>query len=164
MIINFVSKHTAPQHRNYLAYDTGVGTPSERQRRHTVERAQKAVDNITEHRLKKIKACEKNTLVGMEKHRAGDFKTRFGIDRLVEDLIQESINRGEFRDLPGMGKPLKDRATAQNPYVDFVTHKLNEVTIREITITLIYIFRCFKINISSLFFSNLVVLKVSLRY
>ncbi|XP_057321959.1 dnaJ homolog subfamily C member 28 isoform X1 [Microplitis mediator] len=125
----FDIKHTAPQHRNYLAYDTGVGTPSERQRRHTVERAQKAVDNITEHRLKKITACEKNTLVGMDKHRAGDIKTRFGIDRLVEDLIQESINRGEFRDLPGMGKPLKDRATAQNPYVDFVTYKLNEILI-----------------------------------
>ncbi|KAG8036176.1 hypothetical protein G9C98_004756 [Cotesia typhae] len=125
----FDIKHTAPQHRHFLAYDTGIGTPSERQRRHTKERAQKAVDNVMEHRLQKIQAAERNTLVGMDKSRAGDIKTRFGIDRLVEDLIQESMNKGEFKDLPGMGKPLKDRASAQNPYVDFVTHKLNEILI-----------------------------------
>ncbi|CAG5090014.1 Similar to Dnajc28: DnaJ homolog subfamily C member 28 (Mus musculus) [Cotesia congregata] len=125
----FDIKHTAPQHRHFLAYDTGIGTPSERQRRHTRERAQKAVDNVMEHRLQKIQAAERNTLVGMDKRRAGDIKTRFGIDRLVEDLIQESMNKGEFKDLPGMGKPLKDRASAQNPYVDFVTHKLNEILI-----------------------------------
>ncbi|KAH0561381.1 hypothetical protein KQX54_016499, partial [Cotesia glomerata] len=122
----FDIKHTAPQHRHFLAYDTGIGTLSERQRRHTRERAQKAIDNVMEHRLQKIQAAERNTLVGMDKRRAGDVKTRFGIDRLVEDLIQESMNKGEFKDLPGMGKPLRDRASAQNPYVDFVTHKLNE--------------------------------------
>lgn len=80
-----------------------------------------------EHRLKKIQATERNTLVGMDKQRAKDVKTRFGMDRLVEDLIQEAMNKGEFRDLPGSGKPLKENACAQNPYVDFVTHKLNQV-------------------------------------
>ncbi|XP_024941838.1 dnaJ homolog subfamily C member 28 [Cephus cinctus] len=122
-------KHTAPQHRRYLNYDVGIGTPSKRQRQYSIERAQKAVDNIMEHRLKKLQAEERNTLMGMDKERAKDIKTRYGMDRLVEDLIQEAMNKGEFSDLPGSGKPLKNFRTTENPYVDFVTHKLNQVLI-----------------------------------
>lgn len=80
-----------------------------------------------EHRLKKLQTVERNTLVGMDKQKAKDIKTRFGMDRLVEDLIQEAMNKGEFTNLTGMGKPLKDDLSSQNPYVDFVTHKLNQV-------------------------------------
>lgn len=47
------------------------------------------------------------------------------MDRLVEDLIQESMSRGEFDNLAGSGKPLKHQAS--NPYVDFITHKMNQV-------------------------------------
>lgn len=54
-----------------------------------------------------------------------DIKTKYGFDRLVEDLIQESMSKGEFDNLSGKGKPLKDQNA--NPYVDFTTHKLNEV-------------------------------------
>lgn len=124
----FDIKHTAPQHRHYLTFDVGIGTPSKRQRLHTIQRAQKAVDNVMEHRLKKLQAEERNTLIGMDKQRAKDIKTRYGMDRLVEDLIQEAMNKGEFSDLPGMGKPLKS-TNANNPYVDFVTHKLNQILI-----------------------------------
>ncbi|KAL6260209.1 hypothetical protein P5V15_007744 [Pogonomyrmex californicus] len=81
-----------------------------------------------EHRLKKLQAEERNTLIGMDKQKAKDIKTRYGMDRLVEDLIQEAMNKGEFSDLPGMGKPLKS-TSARNPYVDFVTHKLNQILI-----------------------------------
>lgn len=56
-----------------------------------------------------------------------DIKTKYGFDRLVEDLIQESMSKGEFENLSGKGKPLKDQN--RNPYVDFTTHKLNEVRI-----------------------------------
>ncbi|KOX79953.1 DnaJ like protein subfamily C member 28 [Melipona quadrifasciata] len=125
----FDIKHTAPQHRHYLMYNVGIGTPSKRQKLYTIEKAQKAVDNVLEHRLKKLQAEERNTLVGMDKQRAKDIKTRFGMDRLVEDLIQEAMNKGEFKDLPGTGKPLKENTNTRNPYVDFVTYKLNEVLI-----------------------------------
>lgn len=104
----------------------GIGTPSKRQKLHAMQRAQKAVDNVMEHRLKKLQAEERNTLIGMDKQRAKDIKTRYGMDRLVEDLIQEAMNKGEFSDLPGMGKPLNN-TSPRNPYVDFVTHKLNQV-------------------------------------
>ena len=108
-------------------YNVGIGTPSKRQKLYTIQKAQKAVDNVLEHRLKKLQAEERNTLVGMDKQRAKDIKTRFGMDRLVEDLIQEAMNKGEFKDLPGTGKPLKENTNTRNPYVDFVTYKLNEV-------------------------------------
>ncbi|KOC60560.1 DnaJ like protein subfamily C member 28 [Habropoda laboriosa] len=125
----FDIKHTAPQHRHYLMYNVGIGTPSKRQKLYTMERAQKAVDNVMEHQLKKLQAEERNTLIGMDKQRAKDIKTRFGMDRLVEDLIQEAMNKGEFKDLPGMGKPLKENTNTRNPYVDFVTYKMNEILI-----------------------------------
>jgi DnaJ family protein C protein 28 len=48
----------------------------------------------------------------------------------VEDLIQESMQRGEFNNLPGCGKPLKYDITKHNPYVDTMTHKLNEILIQ----------------------------------
>lgn len=44
----------------------------------------------------------------------------------MEDLIQESMSKGEFSNLSGVGKPLKSLEN-RNPYVDLVTHKLNEV-------------------------------------
>jgi hypothetical protein len=48
------------------------------------------------------------------------------MDRLVEDLIQESMAKGEFDNLSGKGKPLPQ--TTENPYVDFVTHKINQAS------------------------------------
>ena len=47
------------------------------------------------------------------------------MERVVEDLIQESMSRGEFENLSLKGKPLKFQS--ENPYVDTVTHKLNQV-------------------------------------
>ena len=53
------------------------------------------------------------------------FHFRFDIERLVEDLIQESMAKGKFDNLKGFGKPLPDRN--HNPYVDTLTHKINQV-------------------------------------
>lgn len=77
-----------------------------------------------EHRAAKAVASEK-TLMKKEPLKKHDIKTKYGFDRLVEDLIQESMSKGEFENLSGKGKPLKDQNI--NPYVDFTTHKLNEV-------------------------------------
>ncbi|XP_011552982.3 dnaJ homolog subfamily C member 28 [Plutella xylostella] len=126
----FDIKHTAPQHRQYLSFEgVGHGTPSQRQRQWEKARAQQAADNVMEHRVAKSMASE-NTLMKKEKNyfaKKHDIKTKYGFDRLVEDLIQESISKGEFENLSGKGKPLKDQN--RNPYVDFTTHKINEVLI-----------------------------------
>lgn len=44
---------------------------------------------------------------------------------MVEDLIQESMTKGEFSNLRGSGKPLKYQN--YNPFVDIVTQKINQV-------------------------------------
>ncbi|XP_059061477.1 dnaJ homolog subfamily C member 28 [Achroia grisella] len=121
-------RHTAPQHRQYLSFEgIGYGTPFQRQKQWAQTKAQRAASNVMEHRMSKAVASE-NTL--MKKGQYGqkhDIKTKYGFDRLVEDLIQESMSKGEFENLSGKGKPLKDQNT--NPYVDFTTHKLNEMLI-----------------------------------
>lgn len=122
-------RHTAPQHRQYLSFDgVGYGTPFQRQKQWAQARAQRAATNVMEHRVSKAVASE-NTLMkkGQTYGKKHDIKTKYGFDRLVEDLIQESMSKGEFEKLSGIGKPLKDQNT--NPYVDFTTHKLNEVLI-----------------------------------
>lgn len=53
-------------------------------------------------------------------------KTKYGFDRVVEDLIQEAISKGQFDNLEGHGKPLS-HAQSQNPYVDFTQHKINKI-------------------------------------
>ena len=45
------------------------------------------------------------------------------MDRLVEDLIQESMSKGDFDNLSGAGKPLPQRVI-YNPYEDFTTTKV----------------------------------------
>ena len=121
-------QQTTPQHRHYLTHNTGIGTPSERQRRNAFERAQKAAEHVMEHKIQKLQVTDEKSLVEKDKNRrAKDVKTQFGMDRLVEDLIQEAMLRGEFNDLRGSGKPLKNDPSIQNPYIDFVTYKLNEV-------------------------------------
>lgn len=54
--------------------------------------------------------------------------SRYGYERLVEDLIQEGMSKGLFDNLKGAGKPLSTTRD-NNPYVDFVTHKMNEILI-----------------------------------
>ncbi|XP_044758433.1 dnaJ homolog subfamily C member 28-like isoform X4 [Coccinella septempunctata] len=120
-------KHTAPQHRQYLSFDgLGVGNPFQREKQYIKHKAIRASQNIFKHRVEKATA-EEHALV-KKKTLKHDIKTKYGIDRLVEDLIQESMSKGEFSKLSGVGKPLKERHN-RNPYVDFVTHKLNEVLI-----------------------------------
>lgn len=53
-------------------------------------------------------------------------KTKYGFDRVVEDLIQEAMSKGQFENLEGCGKPLS-HAQSQNPYVDFTQHKINKI-------------------------------------
>ena len=53
---------------------------------------------------------------------------RNAIERLVDDLISESMSKGEFDNLPGQGKPLE--YSNHNPLVDVTTHNLNKILIQ----------------------------------
>lgn len=121
-------KHTTPQHRHFLSFDgVGYGNMMQRQKQYQQYKVTKAVDAVLEHRTQKLAVQQENTLVVKDKKEAKKHKPRNAIDRLVEDLIQESMSRGDFDNLPGKGKPLKPMS--HNPYIDTITHKLNEVLI-----------------------------------
>lgn len=110
-----------------MSYEgVGIGTPSQRQKEFIKVRAIQAADNVLEHRMAKVSAEEKALLDKNKTNYNHKIKTKYGFDRLVEDLIQEAMSKGEFSNLSGSGKPLPQHQNA-NPYVDFVTHKLNQV-------------------------------------
>lgn len=47
---------------------------------------------------------------------------------MVEDLIREAMERGDFDDLPGKGKPLNlQKELDQNPFVDSMTVLVNRI-------------------------------------
>ncbi|XP_057380406.1 dnaJ homolog subfamily C member 28-like isoform X2 [Daphnia carinata] len=121
-------EHTAPQHRQFLNYEgIGQGTPFQREKQYQKYQVKKAVENVYNHRISQIPNTEENSLVWKDNRTAKKSKIRLGIDRLVEDLIQESMAKGEFTNLKGTGKPLVNQN--HNPYVDIVTHKINQVLI-----------------------------------
>lgn len=123
----FDIKHTAPQHRMFLSNDGyGIGTPFQREKQYQQIRAMRAQQNVFEHRMQKVSATEGAIVKKGEFFKKHAVKTKYGIDRVVEDLIQEAIHRGDFSNLKGQGKPLEDKQS-QNPYVDFVTHKINNI-------------------------------------
>lgn len=123
----FDIKHTAPQHRMFLSNEGyGIGTPFQREKQYQQIRAMRAQQNVLEHRMQKAVASD-NALIKKGDHfKKHAIKTKYGFDRVVEDLIQEAMHRGDFNNLRGQGKPLEDKQS-QNPYVDFVTHKINNI-------------------------------------
>jgi DnaJ family protein C protein 28 len=125
-------KHKVPQHRQYLSFDgEGFGTPSDRMRQYEKQKLIKATDSVHEFQLKKIQSnselSQNNSIILRDPNLQRQIKVKQGFDRLVEDLIQESMAKGEFDNLPGSGKPLKYRPEV--PYLDSMTYKLNEILI-----------------------------------
>lgn len=120
--------HTLPQHRQYLGNEgIGFGSPSQRQGQYNKYKVRRASELVTEFRMSKdIMQTETSALV-VNKKQAKKNKISNTIDRIVEDLIQESMSKGEFDNLPGKGKPLD--YTERNPMVDTMTHNINKILI-----------------------------------
>ncbi|XP_037958565.1 dnaJ homolog subfamily C member 28 [Teleopsis dalmanni] len=121
----FDIRHTAPQHRQYLSFDgQGIGNPSQREKQYQQIKVVTARQRVLNHEIEKSKAGE-NTLMKkgtfFEKHNT---KTKYGYERVVEDLIQEAMLKGDFDNLKGTGKPLPYE---QNPFLDSTTYKLNKI-------------------------------------
>ena len=76
----------------------------------------------------KLTAQYEDRLATRERNTVKKQTTRNQIDRLVEDLITESMANGEFDNLDGAGKPLPNRVD-YNPYTDFTTHKINQIMV-----------------------------------
>jgi len=121
-------QHVAPQHRQYLDNPFGYGPPSQRQKQNQKFRALKANEAVYEHRIGKLTAQYENRIATRERATVKKQQTRNEIERLVEDLIQESMASGDFDNLEGKGKPLPQRVD-YNPYTDFTTHKINQILV-----------------------------------
>merc|ERR1712212_1432059 len=67
--------------------------------------------------------------MGAERDLVKGHQTKNQMDRLVEDLIQEGMAKGAFDNLSGAGKPLPERPPDFNPYMDFTTHKMNQILV-----------------------------------
>lgn len=124
-------KGNAPQHRHYLSFEGhGSGTPSQRERQYRQFRVDRATDQVLEYRRKEMEkaAADEGAMVTRDARlRSKQIKITQAVERLVEDLIQESMARGDFQNLSGTGKPLNK--FDHNPYMDPMTHNLNRILI-----------------------------------
>ncbi|XP_031602477.1 dnaJ homolog subfamily C member 28 isoform X2 [Oreochromis aureus] len=125
------SRGAALQHRHYLSYEgVGTGTPSQRERQYRQIRVDRASEQVLNYRQQEHEraAAGEGALVERDmRQRSRKIKVTQAVERLVEDLIQESMARGDFRNLSGAGKPLNK--FEHNPYADPMTHNLNRILI-----------------------------------
>ncbi|TDH11452.1 hypothetical protein EPR50_G00060970 [Perca flavescens] len=125
------SRGTAFPHRHYLSYEgVGSGTPSQRERQYRqirIDRASEQVLNYRQREHERAAAAEGMLVERDIRQRSRKIKITQAVERLVEDLIQESMARGDFRNLSGAGKPLNK--FEHNPYADPMTHNLNRILI-----------------------------------
>ncbi|XP_076330159.1 dnaJ homolog subfamily C member 28 isoform X2 [Tachypleus tridentatus] len=125
---NFGIKHTVPQHRQFLNYEgVGCGTLSQREQQYQKHKMTRAVEKVHDYQYQKLTSKHGTSLVLKDASLARQFKTSQAMERIVEDLIQEAMSKGQFKNLPGSGKPLK--YVPENPYVDRMTHKLNQMAV-----------------------------------
>ncbi|XP_074852854.1 dnaJ homolog subfamily C member 28 [Carettochelys insculpta] len=122
-------KSKAPQHRQYLSFEgVGFGTPSQRERQYMQFRVDRAADQVMEYRKQKFESQYSiNTMIAKEVRQSKKVKITQAIERLVEDLIQESMAKGDFDNLSGKGKPLQKFSHC--PHIDPMTHNLNRILI-----------------------------------
>jgi len=118
----------APQHRQYLENPFGYGSPAQRQKQNQKFRALKANEAVYEHRMGKLTVQYEDRIATRERATVKKQQTRNEIERLVEDLIVESMASGDFDNLAGKGQPIPNRAD-YNPYTDFTTHKMNQIMV-----------------------------------
>lgn len=123
------SKYKAPQHRHYLSFEgIGFGTPSQREKQYRQFRADRAAEQVLEYQKQKLHSQYfPEGLTVKDVRQSKEQKITQAIERLVEDLIQESMARGDFDNLSGKGKPLQKFAGCS--YIDPMTHNLNRILI-----------------------------------
>ncbi|XP_008834179.1 dnaJ homolog subfamily C member 28 [Nannospalax galili] len=122
-------KYNTPQHRHYLSFEgVGFGTPSQREKQYRQFRADRATEQVMDYQRQKLQSqyfADSITIKDVRHSKEG--KITQAIERLVEDLIQESMAKGDFDNLSGKGKPLKKFSGCS--YIDPMTHNLNRILI-----------------------------------
>ncbi|XP_048348337.1 dnaJ homolog subfamily C member 28 [Sphaerodactylus townsendi] len=123
-------KSVAPQHRQYLSFEgIGFGTPSQREKQYMQFRVDRASEQVMEYRKQKMESqfATSSAMLAKDIRQSKKVKITQAIERLVEDLIQESMAKGDFDNLSGKGKPLQKFSDC--PHIDPMTHNLNRILI-----------------------------------
>uniref|UniRef100_A0A8C2LRF3 DnaJ heat shock protein family (Hsp40) member C28 n=1 Tax=Cricetulus griseus TaxID=10029 RepID=A0A8C2LRF3_CRIGR len=122
-------KYNTPQHRHYLSFEgVGFGTPSQREKQYRQFRADRATEQVMEYQRQKLeRELFANSITVKDVRQSKELKITQAMERLVEDLIQESMAKGDFDNLSGKGKPLKKFSGCS--YIDPMTHNLNRILI-----------------------------------
>ncbi|XP_003410347.3 dnaJ homolog subfamily C member 28 [Loxodonta africana] len=122
-------KYKIPQHRHYLSFEgIGLGTPSQREKQYRQFRADRAAEQVMEYQKHKLYSQHfSGSVIVQDVRESKKQKITQAIERLVEDLIQESMAKGDFDNLTGKGKPLKKFSGCS--YIDPMTHNLNRILI-----------------------------------
>ncbi|KFQ20824.1 DnaJ subfamily C member 28, partial [Mesitornis unicolor] len=123
-------KLKAPQHRHYLSFEgVGFGTPSQREKQYMQFRVDRATEQVLEYRKQRLESQYAVTDLMKAKDVRHSKKVTItqAVERLVEDLIQESMAKGDFDNLRGKGKPLQKFSDC--PHIDPMTHNLNRILI-----------------------------------
>ncbi|XP_014778107.2 dnaJ homolog subfamily C member 28, partial [Octopus bimaculoides] len=118
----------SPHHRHYLSFEgIGSGTPTRRERQYRQHQIRRAAENIFQYRIEKYGETEDSAMVVKDKKATRKHKISNTIDRVVEDLIQDAMSKGEFHNLSGAGKPIVYKNVTTT--LDSHTHRLNQVLI-----------------------------------
>lgn len=124
--LGFTKQRRLP-HRQYLTYDVGPGTFSQRQKAYSQHRLYEAIDNVYEKQFEK--ALRNPDAKEVEEYRGRDKKHKPKVtqtlERIALEKIRDSMGRGEFKNLKGMGKPLQ--LENDNPVLDDMQQKLNRL-------------------------------------
>lgn len=123
------AKYKTPQHRHYLSFEgMGFGTPSQREKQYRQFRADRAAEQVLDYQKQKLHSQYfPESLAVQDVRQSKQQKITQAMERLVEDLIQESMARGDFDNLSGKGKPLQKFDSCS--YLDPMTHNLNRILI-----------------------------------
>ena len=124
--LGFTKQRRLP-HRQYLTYDVGPGTYSQRQKAYAQHRLNEAMDNVYERQFEKAlrnpDAKEVDEFRGKSEWR--QFKVTQTLERIANEKIRDAMGKGGFRNLKGMGKPL--HVERDNPVLDNMQQKLNKM-------------------------------------
>ncbi|NXH60959.1 DJC28 protein, partial [Rhabdornis inornatus] len=118
------------QHRHYLSFEgVGIGTPSQREKQYMQFRVDRATEQVLQYRQHRLESRYAGSDLSMAKdvRQSKKVKITQAVERLVEDLIQESMAKGDFDNLSGKGKPLQK--FSDSPHIDPMTHNLNRILI-----------------------------------
>ena len=114
-------------HRQYLTYDVGPGTFSQRQKAYSQHRLYEAMDNVYDRQFEKALHNPDAKEVGEFRGKTKRSKPNITqtLERIAHEKIRDSMGRGEFKNLRGEGKPLQ--IEQDNPIIDDMQQKLNRL-------------------------------------